>query len=88
MISDATHLSIFDAHQKELLNIIQAANAQTSGLTTKSDLIPIYLAQLDALTEAIRKQRRTLRWLNGEPIEPENHHIEAVISGFGGLEGF
>jgi len=86
MIEDMTHLGVFDAYQREILSTISQYNSRASGVTDKSTLIDIYLAQNDALREVLRKQNRALRWMRGEAVEPEHHEVEAVIIGVGGLE--
>ena len=43
------------------------------------------LEQNELLAEIVRKQRRHLRFMNGEQIEPETHYAECVLVGFGGV---
>lgn len=85
MIEDMTHLAVFDALANELQDNLVEYNRRANGETDKLKLAVLRLEQSDALTEILRKQRRHLRFIKGEKIEPETHVVEATIVGVGGL---
>jgi hypothetical protein len=85
MIVDMTHLGVLDALARELQDNLLHYNSRCSGIEDKRELLALRLQQNDDLTEILRKQRRHLRFMNGEKIEPETHVVEAVLTGFGGL---
>jgi hypothetical protein len=86
MIEDMTHLAVMESLAKELMECLLDYNRKTSGITDKTTLIAMRLEQSDVLTEILRKQRRHLRFMNGEKIEPEIHYAECTIVGIGGME--
>lgn len=85
MIDDSRHLTLFDSYQREIYDTLAQFRAQTNGLDDKATLISVYIAQNEALREVLRKQHRAFRWMRGEKVEQENHEVEAVLEGMGGL---
>jgi hypothetical protein len=86
VIKDMQHMTIFDNHQREIYDTLAHFNARASGLDDKAELIQIYLAQTEALKEIVRKHERSLRFMNGEKVEPEHHYVEAQLIGKSNLE--
>lgn len=85
VIEDMTHLGVVDALARELQEVLNTYNAKSNGITDKATLLALRLEQNSVLAEVLRKQRRHLRFMNGEKIEPETHYAEAIITGRGGL---
>ena len=85
MIDDMTHLGVLDSLARELQANLNDYNGRANGQTDKATLLALRLEQITVLREILRKQERHLRFMNGEKIEPENHLVEAVIAGTGGL---
>jgi hypothetical protein len=86
MIQDMTHLRVLHDLAEELqVNLIHY-NQLCNGKADKAELLALRLMQNDELVEILRKQRRHLRYMNGEHIEPETHVVEAVLTGFGGMQ--
>jgi hypothetical protein len=56
-------------------------------MNEKAALLALKLEQNELLAEIVRKQRRHLRFMNGEKIEPEVHHVQCTMTGegFGGF---
>jgi hypothetical protein len=86
-IEDATHLQVLDSLARELQQNLVDYNARANGGSDKATLLALRLEQNAALKEILRKQERHLRFMAGEKIEPEHHHVEAVLVGISGLEG-
>jgi hypothetical protein len=86
MIEDVTHIPVLDSLARELQQCLVDYNSRANGITDKATLLALRLEQNDALVEITRKQRRHLKFMSGEKIEPETHVIEATIIGLGGLE--
>ena len=82
--SDMTHLAVFDAHMRELQQLINEGNAAASGVTDKDRLCAMRLEHIAKLTELLRLHKRTLDYLAGKPYEPELQFGEAVVTGVGG----
>jgi hypothetical protein len=81
-----THLAVFDSLAKEMQDNLVDYNRRANGQTDKTILCALRLEQIVALREILRKQERHIRYMNGEKIEPENHLVEAIILGTGGLD--
>ena len=81
MIEDMRHLEIFHAHAQELLACIVEWNEKVNGVTDKAELCKIRLAQIAAMREVLHKQKRSIDFMAGNPIEPEVHFAEAVLVG-------
>jgi hypothetical protein len=86
VIDDMTHLGVLDSLARELQENLVFYNSRSNGQTDKATLLALRLEQINTLREILRKQERHLRFMNGEKIEPENHLVEAIITGSGGLE--
>lgn len=81
-----THLEVLKALASELQDNLIHYNRLANGQTDKASALQLRLEQNAALREILRKQERHLRFMNGEPIEPETHYVEAVIVGLGGVD--
>jgi hypothetical protein len=86
MIRNMTHLEVLDCLARELQDVLIDYNRRASGQTDESFLVALRLEQNTVLAEVVRKQRRHLRLMNGEKIEPEIHYAEAVLIGTGSGE--
>jgi hypothetical protein len=86
-MEDMTHMVPLDAIGRELVDIATEYNRRVNGLTDKAELIAIRREQLDMVEDFLKKNRRTLKYLNGDPIEPIVHHGEAVLIGVGDQAG-
>lgn len=84
MIEEMQHLAVLKALADELQAALSDYNARCNGQTDKTTLLGLRLEQNTLLAEIVRKQRRHLRYMNGEKIEPETHYAECVMIGFGG----
>jgi hypothetical protein len=85
MVEDKQYLGVIDAIGMELHAILVDYNQRANGITDKSALIALRLEQFNALEESVKKNRRVLKFLNGEQVEPVAHSGEAVLVGvFGG----
>ncbi len=80
-----THLGVLQRLAEELQQNLVDYNSRANGQTDKATLLALRLEQIIVLRELLRKQERHIRFMNGEKIEPENHLVEAVITGKGGL---
>lgn len=85
IVKDVTYLGVIDGLARELQDVLTAYNNRANGLTEKAPLLALRLEQNEVLTETLRRQRRHLRFMNGEKIEPETHSVEAVLTAFGGV---
>ena len=83
---DMTHLQVLHALAEELQQALADCNRKCNGIRDKATLLKFRLEQNELLEYILHKQRRHLRYMNGEKIEPEVHYAEAVLTGFGGLE--
>jgi hypothetical protein len=81
VIPNMTHMVVFDAHQRELQQLINEGNAEANGVTDKAKLCAIRLGQIAKLTELLRVHKRTLDYLAGNPYEPQVLFGEAVVHG-------
>jgi hypothetical protein len=87
MVTDMQHLDVMHSIDQELQSIIVRYNQMAHGLTDKKELIALRCQQLDELQESLNKNRRILKFLAGEKVEPVAHSAEAVLIGVGGLVG-
>ena len=88
MIENMTHLTVLDSLARELQQVLTDYNRRANGVTDMATLVTLRLEQNTVLAEVVRKQRRHLRLMNGEKIEPETHYAEAVMVGRGDSAGF
>lgn len=84
MFEDMTHLEIFDAHAREVIELIRRYNADVSGVTDKVELIRIRTRHIQDLTGLLAQQSRVMRYMAGEPVEPQVHFAESILHGVGG----
>ena len=79
MIEDMRHLAVISALADELQEALTRYNRLSNGISDKDTLLRLRLEQNDLLAEIVRKQRRHLRYMNGEQIEPEIHSANCDI---------
>jgi hypothetical protein len=78
---DMEHLAIFKALARELFDAAWNLNEIRIDRTDKQELCDAYLVQIDAIIDALKQQRRALRYMNGTQVEPQTHFASAIIHG-------
>jgi hypothetical protein len=78
-MEDKRYLTTFHDMQSELDRHVVEFNQRASGITDKRQLIAIRREQCDILTDIVRKFQRTMDFMEGKPVKPQQHSGEAVL---------
>lgn len=86
-MEDKRYLEVLGEIGVELDRNIVEYNRRMNGSSDmpKEEAVAIRLAQNDALADMIKKHRRHLLYIIGEPVEPEVQFGESVLFPVGGL---
>jgi len=78
-MEDKRYLAIFHEMAVELENNLVEFNRQANGITGKEQLAEIRSKQYEILTEIVNRHKRTIDFILGKPVAPQQHFGEAIL---------
>lgn len=84
VVEDKRHMDIFWQMTAEIENHAVEYNRRMSGVTDKKTLIAERSRYNKELIALIDKHDRAMRFMAGQPVQPETHFGEGVLIAVGG----